>query len=118
MFKCIKTIICYYMSALSLPRTIENEINALVKGGYFRSKDSFIEESVKYMLVSRGDLKINAAVEMYRSGDVSLARAAEVAGMSIFEFKEVLKTRGITMVVEAPSKEEIDSQIKRMEDAR
>lgn len=106
------------MSALSLPRTIENEINALVKGGYFRSKDSFIEESVKYMLVSRGDLKINAAVEMYRSGDVSLARAAEVAGTSIFEFKEVLKTRGITMVVEAPSKEEIDSQIKRMEDAR
>lgn len=118
MFKCINTIICYYMSALSLPRTIENEINALVKGGYFRSKDSFIEESVKYMLVSRGDLKINAAVEMYRSGDVSLARAAEVAGMSIFEFKEVLKTRGITMVVEAPSKEEIDTQIKRMEDAR
>jgi predicted HTH domain antitoxin len=118
MFKCINTIICYYMSALSLPRTIENEINALVKGGYFRSKDSFIEESVKYMLVSRGDLKINAAVEMYRSGDVSLARAAEVAGMSIFEFKEVLKTRGITMVVEAPSKEEINSQIKRMEDAR
>lgn len=106
------------MSALSLPRTIENEINALVKGGYFRSKDSFIEESVKYMLVSHGDLKINAAVEIYRSGDVSLARAAEVAGMSIFEFKEVLKTRGITMVVEAPSKEEIDSQIKRMEDAR
>jgi predicted HTH domain antitoxin len=106
------------MSALSLPRTIENEINALVKGGYFRSKDSFIEESVKYMLVSHGDLKINAAVEIYRSGDVSFARAAEVAGMSIFEFKEGLKTRGITMVVEAPSKEEIDSQIKRMEDAR
>ena len=107
-----------YMSVVSLPITIENEISALVKGGYFRSKDSFIEESVKYMLVSRGDLKINAAVEMYRSHDVSLARASEVAGMSIFEFKELLKTRGIKMVVEAPSKEEIDSQIKMMEDAR
>ena len=106
------------MSVVSLPITIENEIRALVNGGYFKSKDSFIEESVKYMLVSRGDLKINAAVEMYRSHDVSLARAAEVAGMSIFEFKDILKTRGITIVVEAPSKEEINSQIKRMEDAR
>ena len=106
------------MSVVNLPITIENEIRALVKGGYFRSKDSFIEESVKYMLVSRSDLKINAAVEMYRSKDVSLAKAAEVAGMSIFEFKDILKTRGIKMVVEAPSKEEIDSQIKRMEDAR
>ena len=101
-----------------MPATIEKEINALVRGGYFRSKDSFIEESVKYMLISRGDLKMNAAVEMYRSKDVSLALAAEMAGMSIFEFKELLKTRGITMVVEAPSKEEIDSQIKSMEDAR
>ena len=106
------------MSVVSLPRTIEHEINALVKGGYFRSKDSFIEESVKYMLVNRGDLKINAAVEMYISKDVSLALAAEVAGMSIFEFKELLKTRGIKMVVEAPSKEEIDRQIKSMENAR
>jgi len=106
------------MSVLSLPATIEHKINALVKGGYFRSKANFIEESVKHMLISRGDLKINAAVEMYRSKDVSLALAAEVAGMSIFEFKELLKTRGIAMVVEAPSKDEIDSQIKRMENAR
>ena len=49
---------------------------------------------------------------------VSLARAAEVAGMSIFEFKEILKIREIAMVVEAPPKEEINSQIKIMEDAR
>lgn len=108
----------FCMTTINLPKTIENEINALVKGGYFGSKDNFIEESVKYMLVSRRDLKVNAAVEMYRYKDVSLARAAELAGMSIFEFKEILKARGIKTVVEAPSKEEIDRQIRRMEDAR
>jgi len=70
------------------------------------------------MLSSRGDLKINAAVEMYRSKDVSLGRAAELAGQSIFEFKEILKTRGIKIVVDAPSGEEINRQIRQMEEGR
>ena len=106
------------MSTASLPNIIETEIKALVRGGYFNSKDSFIEEAVKYMLSSRGDLKINAAVEMYNSNDVSLGRAAELAGLSIFEFKEILKARGIKIVVEAPSREETDQQIRQMEEAR
>jgi len=113
-----KTNKLYRMSTTSLPNIIETEIKALVRGGYFNSKDSFIEEAVKYMLSSRGDLKINAAVEMYSSKDVSLGRAAELAGLSIFEFKEILKARGIKIVVDAPSREEMNGQIKQMEEAR
>ena len=85
---------------------------------YFNNKNSFIEEAVKYMLANRGDLKINAAVEMYRSREVSLGRAAELAGLSIFEFKEILKARGIKIVIEAPTSEDINRQIKQMEIAR
>ena len=106
------------MSTASLPNIIETEIKALVRGGYFNSKDSFIEEAVKYMLSSRGDLKINAAVEMYRSKDVSLGRAAELAGQSIFEFKEILKVREIKIMVDAPSREDINRQIRQMEEGR
>jgi len=106
------------MSTLSLPSTIENEMNALIKGGYFSSKDRLIEEAIKYMMASRGDLKINAAVQMYSSGEVSLGRAAELAGLSIFELKEILKARGIKIVVEAPSKEEIDRRISEIEKTR
>ena len=113
-----KTNKLYRMSTASLPNIIETEIKALVRGGYFNSKDSFIEEAIKYMLSSRGDLKINAAVEMYRSKDISLGRAAELAGLSIFEFNEILKARRIKTVVDAPSKEEMNKQIKQMEEGR
>ncbi|MEA1998442.1 MAG: UPF0175 family protein, partial [Euryarchaeota archaeon] len=106
------------MATTVLPETIETEINALVRGGYFRSRGSFIEDAVKYTLISRQDLRVNAAIEMYRSGRVSLGRATELAGMSIFEFKEILKERGIKMVVEAPTKEEMDRQIERLEEDR
>lgn len=106
------------MSTLSLPNIIENEMNALIKGGYFSSKDRLIEEAIKYMMASRGDLKINAAVQMYSSEEVSIGRASELAGLSIFEFKEILKARSIKIVVEAPSKEEIDWQISEIEKTR
>lgn len=106
------------MSTFSLPEIIENEINTQVKDGYFNNKNSFIEEAIKYMLANRSDLKINAAVEMYRSREVSLGRAAELAGLSIFKLKEILKARGIKIVVEAPTSEDISRQLKRMEKAR
>ncbi len=106
------------MATIILPETIENEINALVRGGYFRSRGSFIKEAVRYTLISRQDLRVNAAIEMYRSGRVSLGRASELASISIFEFKEILKERGIKTVVEAPTKEEMDRQIKRLEEDR
>ena len=70
------------------------------------------------MMLNRGDLKINAAIEMYRSGGVSLGRAAELARMSIFEFEETLKRRGVKIIVEAPDREELERELRLIEDAR
>jgi len=56
------------------------------------------------MMLNMGDLKINAAIEMYRSGGVRLGRAAELARLSIFEFEETLKRRGVRITVEAPDR--------------
>ena len=106
------------MATLSLPETIEDEMDALVRGGYFRSRDGFIEEAVRHMMLNRGDLKINAAIEMYRSGGVSLGRAAELARLSIFEFEEMLKMRGVKIIVEAPDREELERELRMLKDAR
>ncbi len=47
-----------------------------------------------------------------------LGRAAELAGMSIFEFEETLKRRGIKIIVEAPSREELERELRLLEDGR
>lgn len=51
--------------------------------------------------------RIDAVVEMYKSQEISLRRAAEIAGVCFEEFKEILAIKGITRVVEAPSEEEM-----------
>lgn len=51
--------------------------------------------------------RIDTAVEMYKSHEISLSRAAEIAGVCFEEFKEILAIKGITRVVEAPCEEEM-----------
>ena len=51
--------------------------------------------------------RIEVAVEMYKSHEISLSRAAEIAGVCIEGFKEILAIKGITREVEAPCKERL-----------
>lgn len=41
--------------------------------------------------------KISNAVERYRRGDVSMGRGAEIAGVPVWEFMEILEARGVEL---------------------
>ncbi len=51
--------------------------------------------------------RIDASIQRYQSGDVTLGRASELAGLHRFEFEAVLKARGILKIVEVGSVEEL-----------
>ena len=50
---------------------------------------------------------LNAAIRYYQEGEVTLGRAAELAGIHRFEFEEALAARGIWKIVEVESAEEL-----------
>ena len=47
--------------------------------------------------------QLDAAILLYQDGEVTLGRAAELAGIHRFEFEEVLAARGIWKIVEVDS---------------
>ena len=53
--------------------------------------------SVIRMLITKGlkEERINRAIKMYINDEVTLERAAEIAGLSILDFLSELKRRGI-----------------------
>ena len=51
--------------------------------------------------------QLDAAILLYQEDEVSLARAAELAGIHRFEFEEALAARGIWKIVEVDSAEEL-----------
>ena len=59
-------------------------------------------------------LKLGGAVALWRKNRVSLARAAEIAGLTVPEFKEVLAARGFTRETEGKSIAEMDAKLHEL----
>lgn len=53
-------------------------------------------------------------MELYKRKEVSLSRAAEICGLDIENFKELLKERGIKILVPSIPVKEIDKDVERI----
>lgn len=83
------------IESVSLPEILSNEVEALVKSGYYSSKSDVIKDALRNLLESKPNLRISSAVEMYNLRKASLAKCAEIAGVSTIGFKGMLAERGI-----------------------
>ncbi len=63
------------------------------------------------MLNVRHELRISAAIELYKEVEVSLGKAAGMVGVTT-EFKEILANRGIIRKVGSSGKGELESGVK------
>ena len=102
----------------ALPTIIENEIRALIKYGYYDSVDEAVKDAFRTLLNAKPDLRIAAAVELYKEGVVSLGKAAEIAGVTTIEFKDILADRGIRREVGSRSMEELEKGVERIKRLR
>ena len=65
--------------------------------------------------------QLDAAIVLYQEGEVTLGRAAELAGIHRFEFEEALAARGILKIVEVDSAEVLKARIapiKRLHESK
>lgn len=90
---------------------VKENIELLRKSGRFNSEEEFLEEAFRALLDKRPELRMELAVERYKTGDVSLNRAAEIAGQSPEEFKELLRERGISRDVGFLDDEDRDERL-------
>lgn len=101
-------------SSYNLPEIVKKEIDELVKSGYYSSKSDVVKDALRYMLSNKENLRLAAAVGLYKKGEVTLGKAAEIADVSILEFKERLKEYGIKRIIEAESASKMDSAIEKI----
>ena len=58
--------------------------------------------------------QLDAAIRLYQEGEVTLGRAAELAGIHRFEFEEALAARGIWKIIEVDSAETLKDRISHI----
>jgi hypothetical protein len=85
----------------------EKEIESLVRIRSYGSRDAVISDAVRALLVLKPG-KIEVALDLYKNGEVSLWRAAEIAGLYLEEFKELLASRSIRIVVGVSNEDSLE----------
>ena len=99
------------MEALSVD--VERKLKALVKAGHYSNEIDVIKDAISSLFRENVQLKVSTAIELYKKGEVSLSKAAEVAGMTIIEFKDILGKRGYIREIEARPAAEMDRKLRK-----
>jgi len=97
-------------STYSIPKIFEDEIEAVVDAGYYSSKSDVVRDALRLLFDTKSNLKLSAAIEMYKKGKVTLGKAAEIAGMNSISFKEILSDRGIVIEIPVDHPEKMDKR--------
>ncbi len=102
------------MTTVTIPSAFENEIRALVRAGLYRNKGELIKDALINLFQTKPDLRLNLAIEMYKNKELSIGRAAEIAGLNIIQFREILSDRGFVTEVGSNSVEELDKNVRKL----
>lgn len=82
-------------SAFNLTEIQEKEIGAVIRAGYYSNRSEVVRAAIRTFFETKPVLRRAAAVELYKLGEFTLSKCAEIAGLTTIEFKEILKDRGI-----------------------
>lgn len=59
--------------------------------------EKFFKEAFLSLSLTKPKIRLDYAVYLYKHEKASLGKAAEIAGLSIFEFSELLRVKGVKL---------------------
>lgn len=84
--------------------SVEDKLDALVNAEVYKSRNEVISDAMSALFTLKPRLKIDMAIDMavnlYKNNKVSLWRAADIASLTLEQFKDVLASRSIRIEIE------------------
>lgn len=68
---------------------LEKEVNALIGVGLYPDSYTLIVDAVEKLVLDKKKSRLDASIQLYQTGKVTLGRASELAGMHRFEFESI-----------------------------
>jgi predicted HTH domain antitoxin len=82
-----------------------------IKARLYSSEEAVIQDGLRYLLQARPELRLELAVHRYQNEDISLGKAANLAGVSFEQMKEILHHRGIHLRLGPETREEAQAEV-------
>lgn len=83
------------MVSIVLPQKMSEELDALISLGYYDNRSEIIREAVRSFLSQKPEVRLVAALKLYKEEKITISRAAEIAGVPYEEMKKILVEEGI-----------------------
>lgn len=87
------------------------EARDLVKARIYASEEDALRDAFRHLLRARPDVRIGLAIYRYQHEGLSLAKAANQAGVSWAQMREILVEKGITPQLGPESIEEAAEEV-------
>jgi len=96
---------------------LQVNIKDLVEARLYDSEEKVIEDAFRHFLLAHPDLRIAVAVHRYRTDEeITLAKAAAIAGVSLERMKEILEQHGVPLRLGPESAEEARKELAVLEE--
>ncbi len=83
----------------------------LISSGIYPNKKTLQEDSYRALFRSKPELTRKLALELYSRHEISLTRGAEICGLNIENFKELLRENGIYIEISPDTVDEVHSDV-------
>lgn len=90
------------------------EVRDLVQARLYNSEEEVISDALRHLLRARPDARISLAVSRYESEGLSLAKAADLAGVSWAQMREILLEKGIQPRLGPATLEEAEDEARTL----
>lgn len=87
----------------------------LVLAGLYKDEKAVELDAMRALLSERPQLRLELAIHRYRAEEISLAKAASLAGVSWERMREILLSRGVQPRLGPETQEEVYEEIQAME---
>jgi predicted HTH domain antitoxin len=88
---------------------------ALVEARLYANRDAVIQDALRSLLHEKPQLRVELAVHRYQTEDISLAKAAHLAGVSFDRMKALLVQRGVQLRLGPADEAEAREEVAAME---
>ena len=87
-----------------------------VEARLYSKEEDVIQDALRHLLRSRPELRIQLAIHRYQTENLSLAKAASLAGVSWAQLKDILLEHGVQPRLGPETLEEVETEAQTLRD--
>lgn len=95
----------------TLPDDLHQLIEGSVSAGIFENKSDAIRHALRDYFDDHEDARLAAAIHLYDNDEISLGKAARLAGASRFDMPEILREHGVEVKLGPEDMEDAQKEV-------